>query len=167
MNISDATYSPFRVSTPAPSGQYTNTNTAPDTDKTNQTQPTQQEAQSSADKKTSFDTDQTLTQAELRLVNELKQTDREVKQHEMAHIAAGGRYITSGANFTYKRGPDGQNYAVGGEVSIDTSPVPGDPQATIDKMRQIRSAALAPATPSLTGPESGRPGNPSYRKGHV
>lgn len=91
---------------------------------------------------------QTLTQAELQLVQELKQIDTEVRQHEMAHIAAGGRFITSGATFSYKRGPDGTNYAVAGEVGIDTSPVPGDPQATLQKMRQVKSAALAPASPS-------------------
>lgn len=89
-----------------------------------------------------------LDQKELQLVEELKKVDQEVRRHEMAHIAAGGRYITSGANFSYKKGPDGKNYAVGGEVSIDTSPVPGDPQATIQKMRQVKSAALAPANPS-------------------
>lgn len=91
---------------------------------------------------------QVLTQGEMRLLTELKQVDTEVRQHEMAHIAAGGRYITSGANFSYKRGPDGKNYAVSGEVGIDTSPVPGDPQATIQKMRQVKSSALAPANPS-------------------
>jgi hypothetical protein len=66
----------------------------------------------------------------------------------MAHVAAGGRYITSGANFSYKRGPDGQRYAVAGEVGIDTSPIPGDPEATLRKMRQVKAAALAPANPS-------------------
>lgn len=91
---------------------------------------------------------QALTQAEIQLLAELKQADTKVRQHEMAHIAAGGRYITSAANFTYKKGPDGKNYAVGGEVGIDTSPVPGDPQATIQKMRQVKNAALAPADPS-------------------
>ncbi len=91
---------------------------------------------------------QELTQAEVRLLDELEQIDTEVRRHEMAHIAAGGQYITSGANFTYKRGPDGRNYAVGGEVSIDTSAVPGDPKATLQKMRKVKSAALAPANPS-------------------
>ncbi|MCP4671984.1 MAG: SprA-related family protein, partial [Desulfobacula sp.] len=33
-------------------------------------------------------------------------------------------------------------------VGIDTSPVPGDPQATIQKMSQVKNAALAPANPS-------------------
>lgn len=92
--------------------------------------------------------DQGLTSAEIKLIDELKKTDIKVRQHEMAHIAAGGKYITSGANFTYQRGPNGKNYAVGGEVGIDTSPVPGDPEATIKKMRQVKSAALAPADPS-------------------
>lgn len=91
---------------------------------------------------------QQLTQEQLRIVEQLQQTDAEVRRHEMAHVAAGGQYITSGANFTYQRGPDGRSYAVGGEVGIDTSPIPGDPQATVQKMRQIRSAALAPANPS-------------------
>ncbi|NOX34778.1 MAG: SprA-related family protein [Deltaproteobacteria bacterium] len=89
-----------------------------------------------------------LTRAEMQVVEELKQVDTKVRHHEMAHIAAGGRYITSGANFTYTQGPDGKSYAVGGEVKIDASSVPGDPQATIRKMRQVRSAALAPASPS-------------------
>jgi len=89
-----------------------------------------------------------LSQAEIQLLEELKKIDTEVRQHEMAHIATGGKYITSGANFTYQRGPDGKNYAVGGEVGIDTSPVPGDPEATVRKMRQVKRAALAPADPS-------------------
>lgn len=92
--------------------------------------------------------DQLFSQAEIKLIEELKKNDAQVRQHEMAHIAAGGRYITSGANFTYQRGPDGKKYAVGGEVGIDTSPVPGDPEATIKKMRQVKNAALAPADPS-------------------
>ncbi len=89
-----------------------------------------------------------LSPAKLRLVQALKQTDQEVRTHEMAHVAAGGSYITSGASYTYKKGPDGKTYAVAGEVRIDTAPIPGNPEATIEKMQQIRRAALAPATPS-------------------
>jgi hypothetical protein len=37
---------------------------------------------------------------------------------------------------------------VGGEVSIDSSPVANDPQATLTKAQQIQAAALAPANPS-------------------
>lgn len=80
-------------------------------------------------------------------VDKLSSRDREVRAHEAAHQSAGGQYAGS-ASYSYQSGPDGKQYAVGGEVSIDASPVSGDPAATIAKMRQIRSAALAPAQPS-------------------
>lgn len=86
---------------------------------------------------------------ELRLLDQLKQTDREVRQHELAHQIAGGAY-TGGAQFQYEIGPDGQRYAVAGEVSVDYGPVTGDPRATIEKMNVVISAALAPAEPSPT-----------------
>jgi len=78
----------------------------------------------------------------------LKNRDQEVRRHEQAHLAAAGGLATGGANFSYQTGPDGKRYAIGGEVNIDTSPVPGDPNATIRKAQQIRKAALAPADPS-------------------
>ncbi len=121
-------------------------NTDNNTPKDNQSTPDNTETQNNSD--TTTVNGHELTQAEIKLIDELEQIDTEVRRHEMAHITAGGRYITSGANFTYKRGPDGRSYVVGGEVSIDTAPVPGDPQATIQKMRQVKSAALAPANPS-------------------
>ncbi|MDI4637796.1 MULTISPECIES: putative metalloprotease CJM1_0395 family protein [Halomonadaceae] len=88
-----------------------------------------------------------LTEAELQQLDRLKQTDREVRQHEHAHQSSGGQYAGR-IEYEYERGPDGQQYAVAGEVSIDSSPVPGDPAATIDKMEQVRAAATAPAEPS-------------------
>lgn len=89
-----------------------------------------------------------LTDAEKQQVSELKQRDAEVKAHEAAHLGAAGGLARGGASYEYQKGPDGQNYAVGGEVSIDSSGVDGDPKATITKAQQIRSAALAPASPS-------------------
>ncbi|MBF0229452.1 MAG: SprA-related family protein [Desulfamplus sp.] len=86
--------------------------------------------------------------SDLALLKELKKSDTEVRTHEMAHIAAGGQYVTSGARLEYQKGPDGVSYAVAGEVSIDTSPIAGDPEATVAKMRQVQRAALAPASPS-------------------
>lgn len=65
-------------------------------------------------------------------------------------MAAAGSLATGGMNLTYDRGPDGRMYAVGGEVNIDTSSVPGDPEANIEKAEKIRRAALAPAEPSAT-----------------
>ncbi len=56
--------------------------------------------------------------------------------------------MQGGASFEYQKGPDGKQYAVGGEVSIDTSEVPGDPEATIKKAETVQRAALAPANPS-------------------
>ncbi|MBP6202236.1 MAG: hypothetical protein KA435_04170 [Azonexus sp.] len=90
---------------------------------------------------------QGLTPEELKRVSELKSRDREVRQHEQAHMAAGGGLITSGASFTYQKGPDGVNYAIGGEVGISTSPG-RTPEETIQRARQIKAAALAPADPS-------------------
>ena len=85
---------------------------------------------------------------EIQELSKLKQRDREVRTHEQAHISAGGQYVRSGARFEYEEGPDGKKYAVGGEVSIDTSKIPGDPEATAQKMQVIRRAAMAPASPS-------------------
>lgn len=78
----------------------------------------------------------------------MQQRDAEVKRHEAAHVAAAGPYARGGARFEYVTGPDGQRYAVGGEVSIDLSKVPNDPEATIQKMQTVKRAALAPADPS-------------------
>ena len=83
-------------------------------------------------------------QAEIR---ELATRDREVRAHEQAHMAVGGQYA-GGVSYDYSRGPDGRLYATGGSVSIDISPVAGDPAATISKMQQVQRAALAPAEPS-------------------
>lgn len=88
------------------------------------------------------------TSSEYRELQALKARDREVRQHEQAHVAAGGAHVRGGASFSYETGPDGRRYAVGGEVSIDTSAVSGDPEATIRKMQAVRQAALAPAEPS-------------------
>lgn len=109
--------------------------------------PEDQESQKESQPSSST-TESGLSQEEKLLVAELEKADTQVRAHEMAHIAAGGELITSGATFSYKQGPDGKNYAVGGEVSIDASPESGDPEATLKKMRQVRAAALAPAEPS-------------------
>ncbi len=80
-------------------------------------------------------------------VQELRKTDQEVRAHEAAHLAAAGG-LARGVSFTYVTGPDGRQYAVGGEVSLDVSPEPGNPEATLRKAEQIRAAANAPANPS-------------------
>lgn len=89
-----------------------------------------------------------LHQEETNQLRELSRRDREVRAHEQAHAAVAGSLAKGGPSFSYQRGPDGQLYAVGGEVKIDTSVVAGDPAVTAEKARQIRRAALAPAQPS-------------------
>lgn len=91
-----------------------------------------------------------LTAEQLTLIQQLKVRDTAVRQHEAAHLAAAGGLATSGASFTYQRGPDGVNYAIGGEVSIDVSPG-RTPAETLAKAAIVQAAALAPAEPS--GPD--------------
>ncbi|MEI7612084.1 MAG: putative metalloprotease CJM1_0395 family protein [Betaproteobacteria bacterium] len=88
-----------------------------------------------------------LTPEQLRQVDQLKQTDRTVRQHEQAHLSVGRDLVISGPNYSYETGPDKQRYAVSGEVSIDTSPG-RTPEETLPKARHIRETALAPANPS-------------------
>ena len=89
-----------------------------------------------------------LSEQDRQVVESLKIRDREVRAHEAAHLAAAAGLALSGASFTYTHGPDGRAYAIGGEVSIDVSPVPDNPEATLAKAQQIHRAALAPARPS-------------------
>jgi len=80
-------------------------------------------------------------------LDSLKARDSEVKAHEHAHATVGGQYAQS-PSFKYEKGADGQRYATDGEVQIDVSAVGGDPLATINKMKQVYAAAMAPVDPS-------------------
>lgn len=84
------------------------------------------------------------TEATLR---QLAETDRKVRAHEAAHLAAAGDLAVSGASFGYTRGPDGRQYAVSGEVSISIREG-RDATETLRLAEQVRRAALAPADPS-------------------
>ena len=90
---------------------------------------------------------QEFSKEEQAKIEQLKASDTKVRQHEQAHLSAAGGLATSGPTFTYQRGPNGLNYAVGGEVNINTSPG-RTPQETVERARQIEAAALAPADPS-------------------
>lgn len=91
--------------------------------------------------------DEQQSASEQRKLDELKKRDAEVRAHEQAHANAGGDLAAS-PSYEFELGPDGRQYAVGGEVNIDLAVVPGDPQATIVKMQKVKAAALAPADPS-------------------
>jgi hypothetical protein len=114
-------------------------------------EPSEEEPEARAEEERAAEEDErgadNLTPEEEVRVRELQQRDAEVRRHEQAHATVGGPYAGA-PRYDYERGPDERLYAVSGEVSIDTSPVPGDPQATIAKMQQVRRAALAPADPS-------------------
>jgi len=90
---------------------------------------------------------QPLTDQEQKQLQQLQQRDREVRAHEAAHQAVAGA-LGGAAHFELKTGADGKRYAVGGEVSIDSSKVNGDPRATLAKANRIKRAALAPLDPS-------------------
>lgn len=90
--------------------------------------------------------DASLSAEQQLLVEELRVRDRQVRSHEAAHQATGGA-LAGAAAYSYQRGPDGKSYAVGGEVSIDLSSG-SSPRETIERARQVRAAALAPADPS-------------------
>lgn len=83
-----------------------------------------------------------------QVLAQLRSRDQEVRSHEQAHLAAAGQYASGGIKFSYQTGPDGQKYAIGGSVGIDTSPIAGDPEATAQKAMVVQRAALAPAQPS-------------------
>lgn len=100
-----------------------------------------------AGKSAAGDTVQLSPEAQKKIA-ELQRRDQEVRAHEAAHMAAGGSLVRGGATYGYERGPDGKQYAVSGEVSLDTSPVPNNPAATLQKAEQIKAAATAPANPS-------------------
>lgn len=89
-----------------------------------------------------------LTPEEQQQLEDLKARDAEVREHEQAHLRAAGQYAHGGASYEFEVGPDGRQYAVGGEVQIDTATVPNDTDATVRKMETVRRAALAPANPS-------------------
>lgn len=91
--------------------------------------------------------EQHLSKEEQAQVEKLKARDREVRAHEQAHLAAAGGLAVSAATYSYQRGPDGVQYAIGGEVKLDTSPG-NTPEETLRRAQIIRAAALAPAEPS-------------------
>jgi len=87
-----------------------------------------------------------LTPEQQQVVAELRARDAEVRAHEAAHQAAGGE-LAGGASFTYQTGPDGRQYAVGGEVGVALRSG-RTPDETIANAQRVRRAALAPANPS-------------------
>jgi hypothetical protein len=101
--------------------------------------------QKTSEKKSSITAE--LSKEALAQISILKAQDLNVRQHEQAHLSASAGLAVSGSSFTYQRGPNGINYAVAGEVKIDTSAV-RTPEETLAKAEVIKGAALAPIDPS-------------------
>ena len=60
-----------------------------------------------------------LDEKEKEEVKKLKERDKEVKEHEQAHIAAGAGLSIGPPKYEYTVGPDGKRYVTDGEVSIN------------------------------------------------
>jgi len=88
-----------------------------------------------------------LDSEEKSVLIQLQASDSKVRAHESTHLSAAAGIAAGGASFTYERGPDGRMYAVAGEVPISISG-DSDPQDTVEKMRQVQAAAMAPSDPS-------------------
>ncbi len=91
--------------------------------------------------------EQELEPEERELLVEMQSRDREVRSHEEAHKAAAGNLAAGGPSYETETGPDGNEYAVGGEVQIQLRSG-STPEETIRLAQQARRAALAPAQPS-------------------
>lgn len=136
------------VQTTAETAAVPTTSTSPMTEQsgTQQTQEAQTQSEQTGNTEQKKPNGESFTEEELAEIEDLKARDEEVRVHENAHKTAGGQYAGS-PSYTYTTGPDGKRYITDGEVSIDVGEE-SDPQDTIDKMQQVKRAALAPAQPS-------------------
>jgi alkanesulfonate monooxygenase SsuD/methylene tetrahydromethanopterin reductase-like flavin-dependent oxidoreductase (luciferase family) len=75
-------------------------------------------------------------------LSELQSRERAVRAAEISQAVLAGKYAGPPV-YSYARGPDGQAYAVSGDVPIDVSPIPNDPEATLRKMQVVLQAAMA------------------------
>lgn len=87
-----------------------------------------------------------LSEEEQKKVQKLKERDTEVRAHERAHSSAGG-HMAGAPHYSFETGPDGQKYAVEGDVEI-RMPSSDDPAVRLQEARQVKAAATAPSRPS-------------------
>ena len=89
-----------------------------------------------------------LNAAERADVARLQQRDQQVRQEEKAHAAVAGD-LAGPINYSYQRGPDGRQYAVGGSVSVQASSKSGDPEEAKRLSVRMAAAANAATNPSM------------------
>lgn len=79
----------------------------------------------------------------------MEERDQEVRTHEEEHHREAGEFAVGGPTYeTVDSRRAGKSFAVGGKVRVDTSEIEGDPHKTLEKMKKIQRAALAPDAPS-------------------
>jgi hypothetical protein len=88
-----------------------------------------------------------LTPAEKAAVTRLQQRDQQVRQEEKIHAAIAGD-LCGAISYTFQRGPDGRQYAVGGSVGIRAVTRSGDPAEASNIAGRLAAAAVAPTNPS-------------------
>lgn len=118
-----------------------------DAEQTQETQQTDSNTKNENTKETKTDKGKDLTPEQQQLVAKLKTRDAEVKTHEQAHRSAAAGISASAPSYNYETGPDGQKYAIGGEVNL-SFPMSSDPAENIKNAETMKAAALAPADPS-------------------
>ena len=87
-----------------------------------------------------------LSDSDRRIIAELQQRDREVRNEEERHAATAGQFAGV-PQYTYKRGPDGKLYAVEGKVPINVN-VSGTAEDRERALRQVQAAAVSVQSPS-------------------
>ena len=107
-------------------------------------QKAQKEAQQRAAQtaRTEPNQDPALSAAQQRQLQALQSRDIAVKAHEMAHATAAAG-LSGVPTYTYQTGPNGERFAIGGQVNIDMSPG-RTPEETLTKASRILAAATAP-----------------------
>lgn len=85
--------------------------------------------------------------AEAAALDELQRVDSGVRVHEGLHFRAAGGIAQGIAELEYIEGPDGQYYAVAGNVNVQTSTT-SDPEKAKREANAFAAAASAPADAS-------------------
>ena len=88
-----------------------------------------------------------LTAEEKTAVDRLRQRDAQVRQEEQAYAGSAGA-AAAPIIYTYATGPDGRQYAVGGEVSVRLSNPSGNPVQYAHAAARLSAAANAAVNPS-------------------
>lgn len=106
----------------------------------------ERQAEDKAKKEAEKEAEEAEKEAEDKQIEQLEKRDKEVRAHEQSHSAVGGSAAGS-PSYDLESGPNGRQYATGGEVSIKL-PGGGSPEQVKRDAEQVKRAALAPAQPS-------------------